>query len=105
MFEAFIERNTRIAKSNQVLIALRLLFATIALAVLIIRENDLLQSAPLDSITPLYYRPPGFVALVVLALTIVYLTLVRSVGSTGMRWRGASKVTEMLRAAPRSSSR
>ena len=79
IFEAFIERNARIAKSNQVLIALRLLFATISLAVLIIRENDLLKSQPLDSVTPLYYRPPGFVAIVVLLLTIVYLVLVRAV--------------------------
>ena len=79
IFEAFIERNARIARSNQALIALRLLFATISLAVLIIRENDLLKSQPLDSVTPLYYRPPGFVAIIVLLLTIVYLVLAKAV--------------------------
>ncbi len=31
------------------------------------------------SVTPLYYRPPGFVAIVVLMLTIIYLLLVRVV--------------------------
>lgn len=80
MFEAFIERNARIARSNQVLIALRLLFATIALAVLIVSEHELLKKAlSPESVAPLYSRPPGFVALVVLVLTIIYLLLVRVV--------------------------
>ena len=77
MFEAFIERNARIARSNQVLIALRLFFATVSLAVLIMRERDPL-SIPHGDI-PLYYRPPGFLTIIVLALTIVYLLLVRFV--------------------------
>src|SRR5579862_334462 len=83
MFEAFIERNARIARSNQVLIALRLLFATIALIVLLIGEQRLLseQAAlnnPLPEV-PFYFRPPGFLIVVVLVLTIAYLLLVRAV--------------------------
>ena len=77
MFEAFIERNARIARSNQVLIALRLFFATVSLAVLIMRERDMLSTPQGD--IPLYYRPPGFLTIIVLALTIVYLVLVRVV--------------------------
>lgn len=83
MFEAFIERNARIARSNQVLIALRLLFATVALIVLLIGEQRLLieqalLKSPLAD-TPFYFRPPGFLIVVVLVLTIAYLILVRAV--------------------------
>ncbi len=75
MFEAFIERNARIARSNQVLIALRLLFATVSLIVLIMREQDVLNTVQGE--TPLYFRPPGFLTITVLVLTIAYLLLVR----------------------------
>ena len=75
MFEAFIERNARIARSNQVLIALRLIFATVSLAVLIMRERE--SAGILLNEVPLYYRPPGFLTIIVLALTIGYLLLVR----------------------------
>ena len=77
MFEAFIERNARIARSNQVLIALRLFFATVSLAVLILGEPKVLTTPQGD--TPLYFRPPGFLTLIVLVLTIAYLLLVRVV--------------------------
>jgi two-component system sensor histidine kinase PilS (NtrC family) len=49
------------------------------LAVLLIREHDLLSSQPIGSVPPLYSRPPGFVVIVVLLLTIIYLLLVRVV--------------------------
>src|SRR6185295_9388339 len=77
MFDAFIERNARIARSNQVLIALRLLFATVSLAVLLMSERDILATPQGE--TPFYFRPPGFLTIIVLVLTIAYLILVRAV--------------------------
>jgi len=77
VFEAFIERNARIARSNQVLIALRLFFATVALAVLIMRERAAILTSEID--VPLYFRPPGFLTIIVLILTVIYLLLVRVV--------------------------
>jgi len=68
MFDAFIERNARIARSNQVLIALRLLFATVSLAVLLMSERDILATPQGE--TPFYFRPPGFLTIIVLVLTI-----------------------------------
>lgn len=79
MFEAFIERNARIARSNQVLIALRLFFATVSLAVLIMREQDVMNAGKSEG--PLYFRPPGFLTIIVLFLTIVYLLLAQTVKS------------------------
>ena len=79
MFDAFIERNSRIARSNQVLIGLRFLFTMVALIVLLIREHDLLSSQPMNTVTPLYYSPPGFVAIVFTLLTIIYLLLTHAV--------------------------
>ncbi|HYF50786.1 MAG TPA: histidine kinase dimerization/phospho-acceptor domain-containing protein, partial [Planctomycetota bacterium] len=78
MLDAFVERQIRTQRGNKVLIGLRLLLATVSLAVLLIQEF----TVPLRPGTgviqpPLYLRPPGLVTIIVCALTILYLVVAR----------------------------
>ena len=86
MLDTFVERQTRTLRGNQILIGIRLLLATLALTVLIIHEFQLAQThAPhsghsaLSDPTepPLYFRPPGLVAIIICALTLIYVPIAR----------------------------
>jgi len=74
VLDAFVERQTRTIRGNQILIALRLLLATVALTVLIIQDFTLVRSATHPSaVQPVFFlRPPGLVAVIVCILTILY---------------------------------
>lgn len=74
MLDAFVERKTRTIRGNQILIALRLLLATISLAVLVIQEVSVLKSAirTADLQPVIFVRPPGLVAIIVCFLTVLY---------------------------------
>ncbi|HYG77949.1 MAG TPA: ATP-binding protein [Planctomycetota bacterium] len=74
MLDAYVERQTRTIRGNQILIALRLLLATVALTVLVIHEITLIQSATRPSdLQPIFFlRAPGLVAMIVCLLTVVY---------------------------------
>jgi len=83
MLEAFVERHTRTARANQVLIGLRLLLAAASLTVLLIeyylrylqaRATPLPQ---LQQLQPLYLHPAGLVAIIVCALTVLYLLIAK----------------------------
>jgi two-component system sensor histidine kinase PilS (NtrC family) len=88
VLNAFVERHTRTLRGNKVLIGLRLLLATISLTVLLIQETNF-ASQPRDAFTaphpPLYLRAPGVMAMVVCALTILYLLIARR-ASEAPRW-------------------
>ncbi|MCY3022615.1 MAG: hypothetical protein NTW87_26845, partial [Planctomycetota bacterium] len=80
VLELFVERQTRTVRGNQILIALRLLLATVSLAVLLIEEVHAVAVRPLSGPppVPLYFRPAGLVAVIVCILTILYLLIARS---------------------------
>ena len=83
MLDSFVERQTRTLRGNQILIGMRLLLATLALTVLIIQEIQLAQSHALMTSAktwiepPLYLRPPGLVAIIICALTLIYVPIAR----------------------------
>lgn len=88
VLDAFVERQTRTIRGNQILIALRLLLATVALTVLIIQDFTLVRSAATHSTTvqPVFFlRPPGLVAVIVCILTILY-SLIAQRSPTNSRW-------------------
>lgn len=89
MLDTFVERQTRTLRGNQILIGIRLLLATLALTVLIIHEFQIAEAAhdahsthPISTIEasepPLYFRPPGVVAIIVCALTLLYVPIART---------------------------
>ena len=74
MLDDFVERQTRTLRGNQVLIGVRLLLATVSLAVLIMEEVQAAQAKKFSNIPePLYSSPPGLVAIIVCGLTILYV--------------------------------
>ncbi|MGD0092992.1 MAG: ATP-binding protein [Planctomycetota bacterium] len=76
MLEAFIERQTRTVRANQVLIALRLLLAAATLTVLLIgyyQKARVTTPAQLGELQPLYLQPAGLMAIIVCVLTVLYL--------------------------------
>ena len=84
MLDDFVEHQTRTLRGNKVLIGLRLLLATVSLTVLLIQESDMARRALTTSQLepPLYMRPPGLVAIIVCALTILYVLAARRSEST-----------------------
>ena len=89
VLDSFVERQTRTLRGNQILIGIRLLLATLALTVLIIHEFQLSQSrlAAAYAVThpesappaepPLYFSPPGLVAIIICILTLIYVPIAR----------------------------
>ena len=78
MLDAFVERQTRTLRGNTVLIFVRLLLATVALSVLIIQQIQASKaSSDLEVASPLYSSPAGLVAIIVCALTVLYVWVVR----------------------------
>ena len=79
MLEAFVERQTRTARANQVLIGLRLLLAAVSLAVLLIEDAQMVRaSSHLSQLSPpLYLRPAGLVAIIVCFLTLLYAPIAK----------------------------
>jgi len=84
VLDDFVEHQTRTLRGNKVLIGLRLLLATVSLTVLLIQESDMARRALTTSQLepPLYMRPPGLVAIIVCALTILYVLAARRSEST-----------------------
>jgi two-component system sensor histidine kinase PilS (NtrC family) len=88
VLDTFVQRQTRTLRGNQILIGIRLLLATLALTVLIIHEFQIAQAHaahPAHTIPvisqpepPLYYRPPGVVAIIICALTLLYVPIART---------------------------
>jgi two-component system sensor histidine kinase PilS (NtrC family) len=87
VLDAFVERNTRTIRGNQILIALRLLVATMALAALIVQEFVTVRHAHrISDLQPVFFlRPAGLVAIIVCALTVLYGLVVERSGKDP-RW-------------------
>lgn len=81
MLEVFVERQTRTLRVNHVLIFLRFLLAAVALAVLLIGEYQAVRTVSHISQLqpPPYLRPVGLIAIIVCALTILYLLILAGI--------------------------
>jgi two-component system, NtrC family, sensor histidine kinase PilS len=73
LLDAFVERHTRTVRGNLVLIAVRLLLATVTLVILLIEDATLVGHAkPGAEVPPASMSPAGFVAVIVCFLTVLY---------------------------------
>jgi len=77
LLETFVERQTRTVHGNQILIALRLLLATLTLTVLLIDDAHQFTSFAKAPPTPIPFSPAGLVAIIVCGLTILYALIAR----------------------------
>ncbi len=95
MLDTFVERHTRTVRGNQVLIGLRLLLATVAIAVLLMQEVTGLREGEGLRDLPFFLRPTGMVALIVCVLTVLYgLGAKRSIKEP--RWAPKLALTQIL---------
>jgi len=79
VLDAFVEKQNRTLRGNKILISIRLLLATVSLAVLLIQEYSTPQIIRAGNFVEpvLYLRPAGLVATIVCILTIVYLLVAK----------------------------